>query len=359
MDCEQEDASAYVRAKELKAFDETKTGVKGLIDSGIVNIPKIFVRPPEELSDDSNRSQIDRQVPVIDLDGIHGNLHDEIVDQLKSASETWGFFQVVNHGIPLEVLQEMIKGITKFHEGDAEMKKLFYSRDRTRKVRFNSNFDLYRSKAANWRDSLGIASINDLDPKEIPAVCRDSTIEYSNYVKELGSTLFGLVSEALGLKTEHLHAMECNKWQSVVGHYYPACPNPELTLGTSGHTDVAFITILLQDQIGGLQVLHENQWVIVQPIPGALVVNIGDLLQIISNGKFNSVEHRVVANNGVIPRISVACFFNGEPSKLYGPIRELISEDNPQLYKDFLISDFDTKFASVGLGTKIINFFKL
>lgn len=65
----------------------------------------------------------------------------------------------------------------------------------------------------------------------------------------------------------------------MLGHYYPRCPQPELTFGTTPHADNDFFTVLLQDHVGGLQVLHRDQWIDVPPTPGALVVNIGDLLQ--------------------------------------------------------------------------------
>lgn len=100
------------------------------------------------------------------------------------------------------------------------------------------------------------------------------------YVTDLGTTLFELLSEALGLKHDHLNTLECGKGRTLVCNYYPACPEPELTLGISKHSDPVFLTVLLQDQLGGLQVLFNNQWVNVQPISGGLVVNIGDLLQV-------------------------------------------------------------------------------
>ena len=101
-------------------------------------------------------------------------------------------------------------------------------------------------------------------------------MEYSKQVRRLGLSLFELLSEALGLDPNHLKNMECDEGILLLGNYYPACSEPELTLGIGSHTDADFITIFLQDLVGGLQ------WVNIPPISGALVIKVGDLLQVIS-----------------------------------------------------------------------------
>lgn len=105
-------------------------------------------------------------------------------------------------------------------------------------------------------------------------------MEYSKQMNKLGRILFELRSEALGLDPNHLKDMECAKGYSILSHYHPACPEPDLTLGSTKLSDAGFVIILLQDHIGGLQVLHQNKWVDVQPKHGALVINLGDLLQV-------------------------------------------------------------------------------
>lgn len=164
------------RERDLKAFDDTKAGVKGLVDAGISKIPHFFVSPTDLLSSIASQSASTRlQIPVIDLNHVQQNgvPRKLIIEEIRAASETWGFFQVVNHGIPKEVLDQMLKGVRRFHEQPHDVKKEYYSRDTSRKARFISNFDLYQSKAANWRDSLiFLMAPLSPDPQQLPAACR-------------------------------------------------------------------------------------------------------------------------------------------------------------------------------------------
>ncbi|TKY45125.1 1-aminocyclopropane-1-carboxylate oxidase-like 3 [Spatholobus suberectus] len=158
------------RLQELKSFDESKAGVKGVVDSGITHVPRIFLRPPEDLAADAPVSgEIHLTVPVIDFSGERAG----VVAGVRRAAETVGLFQVVNHGMPAKVVEEMAAAAREFHEAAQEAKGEHYTREKKKRVKYGSNFDLYRSKYASWRDTLFCnMGPEPLDPQELPLVCR-------------------------------------------------------------------------------------------------------------------------------------------------------------------------------------------
>ncbi|XP_027118405.1 deacetoxyvindoline 4-hydroxylase-like [Coffea arabica] len=116
------------RFKDLKAFDDTKADVKGLVDAGIARLPKIFIQPAEELINGLNNCHLEVQLPIIDLSEIRSEDNSKsVLAQIKQAREEWRFFQVTNHWIPQNVLDRMIEGIRKFH-----LLHQYCSRDRLR-----------------------------------------------------------------------------------------------------------------------------------------------------------------------------------------------------------------------------------
>ncbi|OUZ99385.1 Oxoglutarate/iron-dependent dioxygenase [Macleaya cordata] len=358
-------AENYDRSKEVKDFDDSKIGVKGLVDSGITSIPRFFVHSPESLpSNQPHISDDDDGIPIIDLSSVNSHRRSIIVDQIKEASRTWGFFQIINHDIPLDVLDRTICSIKAFNEQPTEIKSKYYTREMGKGVSFLTNIDLFQSKAASWRDTLQVRlgpTYPDLD--QIPEICRNELVEWDQHVQRLGEILMGVLCEGMGLETDRLKEMTCLEGRTLASHYYPYCPEPDRTVGLSSHSDPGVLTVLLQDKIGGLFVRKNGgeDWVEVKPLAGAIVINIGDLLQIISNDEYKSAEHRVVANRFQEPRVSAAVFFNpGKREDIYGPVPELISPEKPALYKQFTLSEFLRRFFTKGLdGKSLIDYFKL
>lgn len=172
------DSVASERTRQLKkAFDDTKAGVKGLVDAGVETVPEIFVLPQDNINGTVEVTKTDFSIPIIDLQGVEP--HEEIVEKIRQASGSWGFFQVVNHGIPVSVLEEMLGGVRRFFEQDTEVKKQFYTRDVTRKFVHNSNIDLFTTPVANWRDTFFcFMAPNPPKPDELPSSCRSLNLCY-------------------------------------------------------------------------------------------------------------------------------------------------------------------------------------
>ncbi|KAJ6797758.1 protein DOWNY MILDEW RESISTANCE 6 [Iris pallida] len=314
-------------------------------------LPTSYVRPETDRPR-LTEVAIDHNLPVIDL-----SIGDksQIASQIAHACQSYGFFQVVNHGISLKLMLQMLAVAAEFFSLPAEEKMRLYSDDPSKKMRLSTSFNVKKEKIHNWRDYLRLHCypleefVPDWPSK--PSSFKEVVSNYCTEVRELGFRLLGLISLGLGLEHDYIEKVLGQQEQHMAINYYPPCPEPELTYGLPAHTDPNALTILLQDQdVAGLQVLREGRWIAVAPCPrpDALVINIGDQLQALSNSRYKSVWHRAVVNSSR-ERLSVASFLCPCNSAVISPAKKLTDDGSPAIYRSYTYSEYYNKFWSRNL----------
>ncbi|KAL8122029.1 hypothetical protein AgCh_018675 [Apium graveolens] len=334
-------------------------GVKGISELGLKALPKQYIQPLEERIDMTKVSNKE-SIPVIDM----SNLDDpNVAEQIANAAEQWGFFQIVNHGIPVEVLENVKEATRSFFQLPAE-EKIKFSQDNspTKNVRFGTSFIPKAEKALEWKDYLSLFYVSDDESSKFwPSACKNETIEFMKKSEFVIKWLLKALMQRLNVEDMESKQSLLMGSKRINLNYYPICPNPELTVGVGRHSDVSTLTFLLQDNIGGLFVrkMDMDSWIHVPPVNGSIVINVGDALQIMSNGKYKSVEHRVAAN-GSNNRVSVPIFVNPRPDDIIGPLAEVLKNGEEAKYKQVLYSDYVKHFFRKGHdGKETIDFAKI
>jgi isopenicillin N synthase-like dioxygenase len=281
---------------------------------------------------------------VIDLDGNRNELIQEII----KASQEYGFFQLRNHGVSEELMKDVLVVAKEFFDLPVEEKERFYSEDPNQTCRIKTSLDFAKEKVHFWRDNLR-HPCHPLEEHirqwpENPARYREVFGLYSVEVRKLGLRILDLICEGLGLEAGYFRG-GLSHGQTMSINHYPQCPDPTLVLGLPKHGDPFTITLLNQGDVPGLQVLKDEKWVAIEPIPNAFVVNINHMLQIISNGKLKSADHRVVASSN-IARTTVVSFITPSIDVFIEPAKSLVSESNPPLYKCFTFGDFTRTYMT-------------
>lgn len=328
------------------------------------SLPKNYIIPPERRPDDISFTAC--RIPVIDLSMAKGD--DDrgvIVEQIMQAAKKFGFFQVINHGVAKEILRDAMQVFKEFFELPYEDKSHLYSEESNVKCRlYTSSFNYANEDIHYWRDCLKhnctpLKECIDYWPQK-PARYRKVVEEYSTQVSELGSRILDLISEGLELESGYFgHGYSEDSFLAV--NHYPPCPEPRLTLGLPKHCDPNIITLLLQDNISGLQVCVDNKWLLVEPCPNAFVVNMGYQMQIISNGKLKSAEHRVVTN-AHHARTTAAFFILPSKNCIIQPAKALVNKGDLPLYKQFQYADFIQTFKAHNSGDepeKVLEHYKI
>lgn len=168
---------------------------------------------------------------------------------------------------------------------------------------------------------------------------REKMGNYARVVQVLQKQLMEVVLEILGLNPNYLQNEIEKGSQVFVANCYPECPEPDVTLGTPPHSDYGSITILLQRSLG-LQVMdHNKNWLSVPVVEGALIVQLGDQMEVMSNGKYKSVMHRATVNSHK-KRLSIASLHSLALEKKIGPAENLLDKEHPASYKEFSFKDY-------------------
>ncbi|KAG8391677.1 hypothetical protein BUALT_Bualt01G0212200 [Buddleja alternifolia] len=308
------------------------------------SLPTSYIRPESDRPKLSEVAELNN-VPIIDLGCEDESL---IIKQIGDACREFGFFQVINHGVPKELVDKILRVAHEFFSLSMEEKMKLYSDDPSKTMRLSTSFNVKKETVHNWRDYLRLHCypLEKYVP-EWPST--PSSFNYCSEVRQLGFRLQEAISESLGLDKDRIKNVLGEQGQHMAINYYPACPEPELTYGLPAHTDPNALTILLQDlQVAGLQALKDGKWLAIKPHPGAFVVNIGDQLQALSNGKYKSVWHRAVVNADK-ERLSVASFLCPCDTANISAPKSFPAEGDPNIYRDFTYAEYYKKFWSRNL----------
>ncbi|KAJ3677052.1 hypothetical protein LUZ60_002776 [Juncus effusus] len=278
--------------------------------------------------------------PIINMEKLNGEERESAMALLREACENWGFFEILNHGISRETMDEVEK-LTKDHYRKCREQRFmeFASKaieDGT-KGADTSNLDWESTFFLRHLPVSNISDVPDLDD-HYRSVMKQFALELEN----LAERLLDLLCENLGLEKEYLKNAFCGSKGPTFGtkvSNYPPCPRPDLVKGLRAHTDAGGIILLFQDdRVSGLQLLKDGEWVDVPPMRHSIVVNIGDQLEVITNGKYKSVEHRVIAQRDG-NRMSIASFYNPGSDAVIFPAPALV-EKKKDTYPRFVFEDY-------------------
>ncbi|KAJ9545331.1 hypothetical protein OSB04_025038 [Centaurea solstitialis] len=345
----------------LQSWPEPVVRVQSLSDSGINAIPECYIKPIYDRPSGLDLQSKEANIPLIDLANLDSDdpaTRKTTMDLISAACCEWGFFQVTNHGVSHRLMESTRRIWREFFHLPIHMKQE-YANTPTTYEGYGSRLGVAKGAKLDWSDYffLHLMPASMRDERKWPAQplsCRELVGEYNEEVMKLCDRLMKVFSLNLGLEEDYLqNAFGGDEiGASLRVNFYPKCPQPDLTLGISPHSDPGGITILLpDDHVSGLQVRKDDAWVTVKPIPNAFIINLADQLEVISNAKYRSVEHRVVVNSNE-ERVSLAFFYNPRGDILIQPAKQLITNEEPALYPSMTFNEYRTFIRLNGLHGK-------
>ncbi|XP_017232575.1 oxoglutarate-dependent flavonoid 7-O-demethylase 1 [Daucus carota subsp. sativus] len=329
--------------------------VQEIAKETLAPIPSRYVRFDQKcLVSDSDSLQ----VPVIDMNMLLDcELMNSELRKLHQACKEWGFFQLINHGVSNSLLERLKTEIGGFFRLPLEEKKKFGQLDGDIEG-YGQLFVVSEEQKLDWADMLylGTRPAHLRKPHLLPQFSpsfRDAVLAYSEEVQSLSMKILKLMAKALGiLDPADMEVLFEEGLQGMRMNYYPPCPQPDQVVGLTPHSDADGLTILLQlNETDGLQVRKDGLWIPVKPLPSAFIVNIGDILEVVTNGTYPSIEHRGVVDS-VKERLSIATFLHPKIDGEFGPAPSLLSPQNPPKFRRVGTAEFLKGYLAQKLSGK-------
>ncbi|CAA2969653.1 1-aminocyclopropane-1-carboxylate oxidase 5-like [Olea europaea subsp. europaea] len=288
-------------------------------------------------------------IPVIDFSKLDGEERAKTLAQIAHCCEEWGFFQLVNHGIPEELLERVKKVAAECYKLEREEN---FKNSKPVKLLNELVEKKSEDKLENldWEDVFLLSDENENEwPTKTPRF-QETMKEYRYELKKLAIKVMEVMDENLGLPKGYIKKAfngaeeEENAVFGTKVSHYPPCSHPEKLTGLRAHTDAGGVILLFQDdEVKGLQILKDGEWISVQPMKNAIVINTGDQIEVLSNGKYKSVWHRVFASTDGNRR-SIASFYNPSLKATIEPAQELVEKTDKlavdPIYPKFVFGDY-------------------
>jgi isopenicillin N synthase-like dioxygenase len=281
------------------------------------------------------------RIPVIDLTRDGSTVARDAID---AACREWGFFQVVGHGIDAQLLGALQRQVRAFFALPVEAKRAvsrseenpwgYYDRELTKNTR-------------DWKEIFDFAAMScgrsvPRWPSGLPGF-EETLVDYYRACENVAARLLRIISNNLGMAPDALDGYFARGHSSFTRlNHYPVCANParpaglttptEGHLGVNYHTDPGAVTLLLQDEQPGLEVFRNGRWSLVEPLRDALVVNVGDIVQVWSNDQYRAPLHRVVTNASA-ERFSIVFFYCPSYASDYAPLASTVDARHPPRYR--------------------------
>lgn len=326
-----------------------------------------------------------KRVPVIDIHPLaNRNPRHETITAIGAACREYGFFHITGHRIPAELIERVWRETKRFFALPLDAKQAvsrskenargWYNRELTKNTRdMKEVFDfghtphpeLPDDNPANWTQD----GFNRWPDCRLCPDFRSIMQEYFHECERVAFTLLEAIAESLGVSPDALTRDFVGRHTSFLrlNHYPCHDPlRPERSASATGHlgihqhTDAGALTILLHDEVSALEISVAGQWILVEPVTGALVVNIGDIVQVWSNDRYAAPLHRVRASTNR-ERYSLPFFFNPLYEAVYAPLAALTNEQSPPRYRPITWGDFRWKrqqgdYADYGSENQILDY---